>query len=120
MAQAFVNRVVLGNGMSDEHVAFLLLALNLIAFLTFWLDKQAAMRGEWRIRESTLLWIAFLGGSSGAVLAQQIFRHKTRKEPFRSQLLAIALLHLSLALFWLFAPSAWIGAAFRIMVRLSH
>jgi len=58
----------------------------------------SARNGEWRTPESTLLMLAFIGGSPGAILGQQIFRHKTKKEPFRSRLLAIAGFHGGLCL----------------------
>ncbi|ARM88247.1 hypothetical protein RHEC894_CH01939 [Rhizobium sp. CIAT894] len=74
-------------------MAALLLALNLIVFSVYYLDKRAARQGGWRISERTLLTLALIGGSLGAVAAQQILRHKTRKEPFRSILAAILILH---------------------------
>ncbi len=61
-----------------------------VAFFAFRADKRAAVMGERRVRESTLLLLAAAGGSPGAIAAQQLFRHKTRKEPFRSLLWAIA------------------------------
>lgn len=72
------------------------IAFNLFVFLVYWWDKEAARNGGWRIRESTLLMLAFLGGSIGAVLAQQLLRHKTRKEPFRSILISIVILQAGL------------------------
>ena len=42
--------------------------------------------------------MALLGGSVGALLAQQILRHKTRKEPFATKLRLIAFLHAVLLL----------------------
>lgn len=72
------------------------IAFNLFVFLVYWWDKEAAKNGGWRIRESTLLWLAFLGGSVGAILAQQFLRHKTRKEPFRSILISIVILQAGL------------------------
>lgn len=72
------------------------IAFNLFVFLVYWWDKEAARNGGWRIRESTLLWLAFLGGSAGAILAQQLLRHKTRKEPFRSILLSIVIVQAGL------------------------
>lgn len=66
------------------------LLINLFAFAAFAWDKSAARRGAWRIRESTLLWLAMIGGFPGAIAAQRMLRHKTRKEPFRTQLYAIA------------------------------
>jgi uncharacterized membrane protein YsdA (DUF1294 family) len=66
-----------------------LLLVNLWTILRFWQDKQRAMAGERRIPESDLLGLAILGGSPGALLARHMFRHKTRKEPFSTQLLVI-------------------------------
>ncbi|ABC90652.1 putative inner membrane protein [Rhizobium etli CFN 42] len=88
----------------NTKLAALFLALNLIVFLVYFLDKQAARQGEWRISERTLLTLALIGGSLGAVAAQQILRHKTRKEPFRSILAAILILHAALAMVLAFAP----------------
>ena len=50
------------------------------------LDKRFATLGGHRISERTLLTLAAIGGSLGAIAAQQAFRHKTRKEPFRTLL----------------------------------
>ncbi|WP_281823232.1 DUF1294 domain-containing protein [Sphingobium sp. BS19] len=57
--------------------------------LRFWQDKQRAINGRRRIAESDLLGLAIIGGSVGALLARQMFRHKTRKEPFSTYLLLI-------------------------------
>jgi uncharacterized membrane protein YsdA (DUF1294 family) len=72
------------------------IAFNLFVFLVYWWDKQAARNGEWRIRESTLLSLALIGGSLGAISAQRLLRHKTRKEPFRSILISIVILQVGL------------------------
>ena len=80
------------------------LAFNLLVFLIYWWDKEAARKGSWRVRESTLLWLAFLGGSVGAVLAQRLLRHKTHKQPFRSYLLTIIVLQIGIILSLLIAP----------------
>jgi uncharacterized membrane protein YsdA (DUF1294 family) len=72
-------------------------ALNAFVFSIYFFDKQAARYGRWRISERTLLTLAFFGGSLGAVSAQRLLRHKTQKEPFRSILKTIAVLHVLLA-----------------------
>jgi len=72
-------------------IAALLAAVNLAVFLMFCWDKDAARRGLRRIPERTLLQVAALGGGLGALLAQQVLRHKTRKQPFRARLILIAL-----------------------------
>jgi len=81
------------------------LLFNIIVFCIYWWDKQAAIEGEWRVSENTLLTLALFGGSLGAVSAQQILRHKTRKEPFRSTLMFIVGLHVMATAFWLLAPA---------------
>ncbi|MCZ7931332.1 DUF1294 domain-containing protein [Agrobacterium leguminum] len=72
------------------------IAFNLFVFLVYWWDKEAARNGGWRIRESTLLSLALIGGSLGAISAQRLLRHKTRKEPFRSILISIVILQIGL------------------------
>lgn len=58
---------------------------NLLAMGLFAIDKRAALRGGQRIPENTLLLVSLLGGSPCAFAAQQLFRHKTRKQPFLSR-----------------------------------
>lgn len=76
--------------------------LNITTFFLFWWDKRAAKQGDRRIRERTLLLFALMGGSLGAVTAQHLLRHKTRKQPFRGLLLAIVFLQLAAAVVWAF------------------
>jgi uncharacterized membrane protein YsdA (DUF1294 family) len=66
-----------------------LILVNLWTMMRFWQDKQRAMAGERRIPEADLLGLALIGGSPGALLARKLFHHKTRKEPFSTQLLVI-------------------------------
>lgn len=80
------------------------LAFNLFVFLVYWWDKEAARQGGWRIRESTLLLLALVGGSAGAISAQSLLRHKTRKEPFRSKLTLIVILQAGLVASLLITP----------------
>jgi uncharacterized membrane protein YsdA (DUF1294 family) len=67
-----------------------LLAVNAGGFAAMAADKRRAMRDQRRIPERALLNIALIGGALGAVAAQQMLRHKTRKEPFRTRLWLIA------------------------------
>jgi uncharacterized membrane protein YsdA (DUF1294 family) len=68
--------------------------VNCLSFLIFGWDKGMALAGGWRIRETSLLAIAALGGSAGAKVGQAVFRHKTRKEPFRADLNRIILVQI--------------------------
>ena len=71
-----------------------LLTLNIVTFGLFWWDKQCAIHRRWRVPESTLLTLCLVGGAFGAKTGQGAFRHKTRKEPFRTSLNAIMVLHI--------------------------
>lgn len=88
---------------SVPQLVLVLLAVNCAAFVAFWWDKRLAEAGARRISERTLLGLALVGGSLGAISAQQIFRHKTRKEPFRSLLYLIVLLQIVAGASWLLA-----------------
>ncbi|MFM5917516.1 MAG: DUF1294 domain-containing protein [Novosphingobium sp.] len=74
------------------NLAYALIAVNFAAFAAFGIDKARAERGDWRIAESTLLWLSFWGGTPGAYAGRALFRHKTRKQPFVGNLHAIAVL----------------------------
>ena len=54
-----------------------------LCFVLYAIDKAAARAGRDRIPESMLLWPGFIGGWPGAIVAQQLFRHKTAKLAFR-------------------------------------
>lgn len=59
-----------------------LIVINIIAFILYGVDKRKAQKGKWRISENTLLLLAVLGGSLGAIVGMKIFRHKTKKKAF--------------------------------------
>ena len=80
--------------LTPTNIAAALLAINFIAFAAFGVDKAKARAGRWRVQESTLLMLAFLGGTPGAYAGRAVFRHKTRKQPFNSNLFTIAVLQM--------------------------
>ena len=53
--------------------------MSLIALTVYGADKAKAQTRRWRVPESVLLLLGFLGGASGALLGMLIFRHKTRR-----------------------------------------
>lgn len=67
-----------------------IVGVNLLTVLCFRQDKRRAAAGLRRIPEAHLLRLALLGGTPGALAARRLFRHKTRKQPFSTQLLLIA------------------------------
>ena len=72
-------------------IATLVVLVNASAFVLFMLDKRCAEERSRRVPESTLLFVALIGGS-GAIAGQRYWRHKTSKEPFRTTLFSIAFL----------------------------
>lgn len=73
-----------------------LLTINIITFFVYRSDKRRAIRKRWRIPERTLMFLALIGGSIGALAAMFIFRHKTRHTRFIIGVPVILLLHFSL------------------------
>lgn len=71
-----------------------LLAINLAGGALFLRDKLAAVRGDWRVPERVLLILAGLGATPAVFALTRLIRHKTRKQPFRTLLFAIAALQL--------------------------
>jgi len=56
-------------------------ALNILAFMAYGLDKLKASANQWRISEKTLLILAFFG-PFGGYAGMLVCRHKTQKKPF--------------------------------------
>ena len=79
-----------------KDILLLLIVVNLVSFALYGLDKLKAKKGLWRIRESTLLLVAALGGSLGALLGMEVFRHKTKHWSFKLLVPLFLLLHIAL------------------------
>lgn len=88
-------------------VSPLILALYLVAslltFIAYAIDKSAARKGAWRTQESTFHFLSLLGGWPGALVAQQVLRHKSRKQAFQLVFWITVLLN-CIAFAWLFTP----------------
>ncbi|RZL08217.1 MAG: DUF1294 domain-containing protein [Rubrivivax sp.] len=67
--------------------------MSALTFLTYALDKSAARRRAWRISEKTLHLLALAGGWPGALVAQQLLRHKSSKAEFRAVFWATVLVN---------------------------
>jgi uncharacterized membrane protein YsdA (DUF1294 family)/cold shock CspA family protein len=82
----------------------LYMVASLLTFIMYAVDKSAAKKGAWRIQESTLHLLSLVGGWPGALIAQQKFRHKSKKQSFRSVFWVTVLLNCSVFI-WLFTPT---------------
>ena len=69
--------------------------MSLVTFFFYFADKQKAKKGEWRIKEAVLLALGFLGGAIGALVAMQVFRHKTKHWYFWAVNIISVILHVA-------------------------
>lgn len=74
-----------------------LVFINIFTFAAYALDKYKAVYHAWRIPERTLILLAAIGGSVGALSAMYIVRHKTKHNKFRIGVPAILVIQLILA-----------------------
>lgn len=65
-----------------KNLIIYLILINVIAFFAMFIDKKKAEKGKWRTKESTLLILALIGGSIGAIIGMYAFHHKTQKPRF--------------------------------------
>ncbi len=84
----------------DIFVVFLvvyLVAVNVLTFFVYGYDKGLAKRRRWRVSEATLLTLAAIGGSAGALMGMYFWRHKTQHKLFVIGVPAIFVIHLVIA-----------------------
>jgi uncharacterized membrane protein YsdA (DUF1294 family)/cold shock CspA family protein len=74
-------------------VLFLYLGVSAITFGAYAIDKSAARLKQRRVAETSLILLGMLGGWPGAILAQQLLRHKTAKPSFRAVFWASVLIN---------------------------
>ncbi|NMG31891.1 cold shock and DUF1294 domain-containing protein [Aromatoleum evansii] len=66
-------------------VAGLYLGTSVVCYVVYAADKRAATADRWRVSEDTLLGLGLIGGWPGAIVAQQVVRHKSNKATFRAK-----------------------------------
>ncbi|EJN2864284.1 TPA: DUF1294 domain-containing protein [Salmonella enterica] len=72
-----------GSIFTSHPVAMWFLLANVLTLAIYGVDKTAARKTWRRVPESTLLVFGIVGGWPGAIVGQQLFRHKTQKQPFK-------------------------------------
>lgn len=83
------------------------ISINIVTYLAYWVDKRAAVRGEWRIPERNLHTLEMLGGWSGALLAQKILRHKNKKKSYRAEFAFVLVMQLGFIVVALHLLGIW-------------
>lgn len=82
-----------------EFYIYYIVAINILTFIVYGIDKLKAKKGWWRIPEATLLLLAAIGGSIGAWFGMLLFRHKTKHWKFRLGIPLIFILQFALLLY---------------------
>jgi uncharacterized membrane protein YsdA (DUF1294 family) len=98
--------------MMANALLYYLIVINIVTFLVYGIDKwrstsgrllptgrKKAKQGSWRIPEATLLILALIGGSIGALLGMKVWRHKTQHKKFKYGLPLILLAQIAIIYF---------------------
>jgi len=67
---------------TNLNIVIILIAINIITFVAYGLDKYYARNSLWRIPEGILLLLTLCGGGIAGFAARRFFRHKTKKLSF--------------------------------------
>lgn len=84
----------LGSTFLPHPLVMWFLLASVLTFLVYGGDKLAARKAWRRVPESTLLMFGLLGGWPGAIVGQQLFRHKTQKQPFKTWFIISVILNI--------------------------
>ncbi len=82
------------------HILLALAVLNIVTFCLYGLDKYYARHDIWRVPEAVLLFLALIGGSPAAYIAQKFFRHKIHKFSFRIKFWLIVIVQCTTFVAW--------------------
>ncbi len=87
--------------MTDYHlfIAIYIIAVNLVTFVTYCIDKYKSIKRKWRISEATLLTMAVIGGSIGAWTGMKVWRHKTMHKKFTIGIPIVFVIHLFIVIY---------------------
>ena len=85
-----------------KYILAYLLIVNAVAFLLMLIDKIKAKKNLWRIPEATLMGVAAIGGSIGALAGMYTFRHKTLHRKFTIGIPAILILQIAAVIYILY------------------
>ena len=87
--------------MTDYHlfIAIYIIAVNLVTFVTYGIDKYKSIKRKWRISQATLLTMAVIGGSIGAWTGMKVWRHKTMHKKFTIGIPIVFVIHLFIVIY---------------------
>lgn len=99
----------IGSVFTSHPLVIWFLCANVLTLVIYGVDKIAARNAWRRVPESTLLVFGAVGGWPSAIAGQQLFRHKTQKQPFKTYFIISVILNVSAMAavyqFYPFSPS---------------
>ena len=95
----------IARGLLPFESTFVPVLMSIVTFMAYAADKHFAQSGRWRIPEANLHLLELLCGWPGAVFAQRVLRHKTRKTGYRVVFWMMVLLNLGATLAWIYWKS---------------
>lgn len=96
---------VVGSTLLPHPLPMWFVLASVLTLVIYGADKLAARKAWRRVPESTLLLFGVVGGWPGAILGQQLFRHKTQKQPFRTYFMITVVVNVVVLLAaWRFWP----------------
>ena len=84
-----------------QYSMYYLLAINIVSFFLYGIDKYKAKKNKWRISEATLLMMAAIGVSLGAWAGMRLWHHKTMHKKFKYGIPIIIILQVALVVYLL-------------------
>jgi len=87
-----------GSALLPHPLAMWFVLASALTFVIYGADKMAARKAWRRVPEATLLLFGLVGGWPGAIIGQQLFRHKTQKQPFKTYFMISVILNVAVLL----------------------
>ena len=85
-----------------SYLIYYLIVINLVGLIIMKVDKQKAIKQQYRISERTLCVVAIIGGAVGTTLGMNLFRHKTKHLSFKIGFPVLAIIEILLLSFYFF------------------
>lgn len=88
----------------EQLIVIYLVAINVVTFFMYGIDKWKAQHSKWCIPEATLIGLAVIGGSIGAWLGMRAWHHKTMHKKFQFGIPLIILAQIALVI-WIISKN---------------
>ena len=99
----FYGKVLIKGGKTmTNYLIYYLIVINLVGLIIMKVDKQKAIKHQYRISERTLWMIAIIGGAVGTTFGMNLFRHKTKHLSFKIGFPIFAVIEVLLFIYYFF------------------